>query len=312
MNVIDLFCGGGGFGAGFKKAGFKIVAAVDNFKPVAETYKANFPETEVIVEDIKRLKTDYFKKFNIDVVIGSPPCEPFTPINMKRYKDPLDRLYVDSIGRLVLEFIRFVADLQPKIFVMENVVQVAEGELRDALAYEFERIGYKPYFNILKAEDYGIPSRRTRIFISNIKLKLKKEKRRVTVYDAIKDLPDPREPHNIPNHVYRPLPKRIKKKVHRLRYGQAAVYFGYGKRRFSDYQRLDPNRPAPTIRGSSRFIHPFEDRLITVREQARLMSFPDNHVFKGGFDIQYNQVGEAVPPKLSYLIALKVKVKLNS
>ncbi len=69
--------------------------------------------------------------------------------------------------------------------------------------------------------------------------------------------------------------------------------------------RLNPREPAPTVLGSPQFIHPYEDRLLTVREQARLMGFPDYHVFLGSRDIQYNQVGEAVPPPLSYRIALK-------
>ena len=301
MKVLDLFSGAGGFSLGFKRAGFEIALAIENFPKNAETFKQNFPESKVIVEDIRKIKTSLvdFKPF---VVIGGPPCEPYTPINPKREKKPIDRLYKDPIGSLVLEFIRFVADLQPEFFVMENVVQVAEGELKNALAYEFERIGYKPYFNVLRAEEYGVPSKRARMFISNIKLKPKKEKR-ITVWQAIGDLPDPRDEHNIPNHIYNALPRRIKRKVYKLKFEQALVYFD----RFKDHVRLHPNKPAPTIRGTSRFIHPFDDRLITVREQARLMSFPDSFIFQGGFSIQYNQVGEAVPPKLAEKIAEVIK-----
>jgi len=302
MNVLDLFCGAGGFSWGFKKQGFKIVAGIDNFKPCAETFKLNFPEANVILEDIKKVKTSTIKSFKPNIIIGGPPCEPYTPINHKRMKEPLDRLYVDPIGSLVLEFVRFVSDLQPDFFVMENVVQIAEGELKDAIAYEFERVGYKVHFNIIRAEEHGVPSKRARMFISNIKLKLKKE-RKTNVWQAIGDLPDPREEHSIPNHAYKSIPKRVKRRIHKLRFGKAAVFFG----KYSDYVRLHPNKVAPTVRGSSRFIHPFEDRLLTVREHARLMSFPDTFVFTGGFNIQYNQVGEAVPPKVAEKIAEVIK-----
>jgi len=92
--------------------------------------------------------------------------------------------------------------------------------------------------------------------------------------------------------------------VPKLRWGRSLVTFeGAGSRRFRNYIRLAPDRPAPTVMGSSRFIHPFEDRLLTVREQARLMGFPDYHVFLGGKDSQYNMVGEAVPVPLAQAIA---------
>jgi DNA (cytosine-5)-methyltransferase 1 len=81
---------------------------------------------------------------------------------------------------------------------------------------------------------------------------------------------------------------------------------GAENRRFRNFIRLNPYRPAPTVMGSSRFIHPFEDRLLTVREQARLMGFPDYHIFLGGRDSQYNMVGEAVPPPLSKEIAIYI------
>ncbi|MCC6062763.1 MAG: DNA cytosine methyltransferase, partial [Desulfurococcales archaeon] len=88
------------------------------------------------------------------------------------------------------------------------------------------------------------------------------------------------------------------------------IFEGAEGKRFYNYMRLDPYDLAPTIMGSSRFIHPFEDRLLTVREQARLMGFPDHHIFVGGRDEQYNQVGEAVPPPLAKAIASYIISKL--
>lgn len=306
--VIDLFAGAGGFTRGFVDSGFKILLAIENHEIVAETYKANFPDAYVIVEDIKKVHTKDVLDIigeSPDVIIGGPPCEAFTRANPRRRKNPLERLYEDPLGVLVLHFIRFVGDLRPRVFVMENVPGIMDDGLDEVLREEFKRIGYEEiYFNRLYAEDYGNPSHRHRVFISNIKIRPKKLKKRVKVIDAIGDLPPPDPYYGIPNHEYVPVSKNKQKRMARLRWGEALVYYrGYGGRVLTNYVRLHPYKIAPTVMGSSRFVHPFEDRILTVREQARLMSFPDNHVFLGGRDIQFNQVGEAVPVALSKAIA---------
>ncbi len=307
LTVLDLYAGGGGFSRGFVEAGFRVLAAVEWNWAAVETYKKNFPLVKVYNVDIRELDAERVEKDvgKVNVIIGGPPCEPYTVTNAKRRKEPIERLYEDPMGRLVLHFIRFVGDLQPDVFVMENVLGVIEGDLKDALRYEFGRVGYEVRFNVLYAEDYGVPSRRTRVFASNIRLRPKR-KRRKTAWDALKDLPDPREDPSIPNHEFRPLPKRLEKEVHRIRWGKAAVYFRGARGNYRNFIRLSPNEPAPTVMGSSRFIHPFSDRLLTVRENARLMSFPDNHVFLGPVESQYDQVGEAVPPLLAKKIAKEV------
>lgn len=314
--LIDLFAGAGGFSRGFKEAGFKILAAIENFAPKADTYKFNFPEVKMYVEDIKKIHTiDVMRDIGVpDVIIGGPPCEPYTAANLKRKENPLDRLYNDPIGQLVLHFIRFVKDFQPKIFVMEEVPQIMEGELKDALRYEFEKAGYEEiYFNILDAQDYETAQRRKRVFISNIRIKPKRVKEKLTVWDVIGDLPDPRLPEalEIPNHRYVPLSPRKQRKIMRLKWGMAMHKFGDSQRKFTNWVRLHPYKVAPTVKGGSRFIHPFDDRLLTVREQARLMGYPDYHIFLGGRDVQYDSVGEAVPPTVAKAIAEYVKEKLD-
>ncbi len=304
--VVDLFCGAGGFSRGFKLEKFNIIFGLDNSKAPARTFKANFPEAFVLVEDIKNVDPRDVYKYTeirkVDVVIGSPPCEPFTAANPNRMKDPLDRLYKDPNGQLVLYFIRFVEELKPKIFVMENVPGIAEDGLREALIEEFERAGYREvYFNKLRAEDYGTPSHRLRVFISNVRLKPRKTRPR-TVKEALEDLPEPGA-GSPPNHDPTPLSGRKLKRISRLRWGQALIKYRGAKRLLPNLIRPHPYRIAPTVLGSSRFIHPFEDRFLTVREQARLMGFPDYHVFLGGRDEQYNQIGEAVPVPLARAIA---------
>jgi len=312
--VIDLFCGAGGFSRGFKDEGFEVVLGLDNMEPVAETFAKNFPKARVIVEDIKLVRAeDIIREVGSpDVVIGGPPCEPFTGANPRRMQRPIDRLYSDPIGQLVLHFIRMVGDLRPKVFVMENVPGILEGELKTALKREFSRVGYDTlYFNILRAEDYGTPSRRVRVFISNVRIKPKRVRRYVRVIDAIGDLPPPEAPHDIPNHEPVPLSPRKRRKIAKLKWGEALVRYKGAKGIYGNIIRLHPYKLAPTVMGSSRFVHPFEDRLLTVREHARLMGFPDDHIFLGGRDVQFNEVGEAVPVPLSRAIAREIRKYLE-
>ena len=311
FKVLDLFSGAGGFSEGFRQAGFRIVGGLDNMKAMGETFKANFPEARFILADIQRVDArELIAEFgDVDIIIGGPPCEAFTAANFKRMPNPLDRLYKDPRGRLTLHFIRIIGDMKPKVFVMENVIQVAAGPLREALRREFRRVGYlNIYFNVLRAEDYGTPSRRTRMFISNIKIRPRKMRRRVTVWEAIGDLPDPRTYHDIPNHEYVPLSRKKFKRVMRLRWGESLITFvGADGAAKHNYIRLRPDQVAPPVMGKSRFIHPFQDRLLTVREHARLMGFPDSFIFYGGRNTQFDQVGEAVPIPLGKAIGLVIK-----
>ncbi|MEB3787830.1 MAG: DNA cytosine methyltransferase [Desulfurococcales archaeon] len=307
-SIVDLFSGGGGFARGFEEAGFRSLLGLDNYPPAAKTYKANFPHSAFISDDVKEVTGRVIRDYagnDVDVVIASPPCEPFTGANPNRRKHPLDRLYEDPAGQLFLHAIRLIGEIRPRVFVIENVPGVLEVE--SAIRRELARAGYRSvYFNVLKAEEYGVPSRRTRVFVSNIRIK-PKPSRRVTVEEALNGLP-PVGAQWPANHEYpQEAPRRHRRRLHRLRWGEHLIeYQGAGGRRLPNYIRLDPRKPAPTVMGTSRFIHPYEPRLVTVREQARLMGFPDYHVFLGSRDAQYNMVGEAVPPPLAKAIAEEV------
>ncbi|MEZ0345024.1 MAG: DNA cytosine methyltransferase [Infirmifilum sp.] len=312
--VIDLFCGAGGFSRGFKEEGFSIELGVESMEVVAKTYAANFPEAKVLPVDIKEVHSLDLAKIveKPDVIIGGPPCEAYTRANPRRREDPYERLYDDPLGSLVLHFIRIVGDFEPKVFVMENVPGIMDDGLDNVLRREFAEVGYsKIYFNILRAEEHGTPSHRTRVFVSNIPIEPPKQEK-VVVIQALEGLPPPDEYYNIPNHEVVPLGPHRLKRIARLRWGEPLVrYRGYKGRILGNIVRLHPYRVAPTVMGSSRFVHPFENRLLTVREQARLMGFPDYHVFLGGRDLQFNQVGEAVPVPLARAIAREVKKYLD-
>ncbi len=312
--VVDLFSGAGGFAEGFRRAGFRILLGIDNDPAAIRSFKANFPEAIALAMDVREVTGKLIESIvgRPDVIIGSPPCEPFTGANPRRMPNPIDRLYVDPIGQLVLHFARIVGELKPRIFVMENVPGIMDDGLTDELKRVFREQGYPQiYFNVLRAEDYGTPSRRLRVFISNVKIRPRRKRYKRVVADALKGLPAPNE-NSIPNHEETPLSEKKVKKISRLRWGQPLIYYeGAEGKRLPNLIKLRPDEPAPTVLGSSRFIHPFEARLLTVREQARLMGFPDNHVFLGGRDSQYNQVGEAVPVTLAEAIAHEVKRSLQ-
>ncbi|MGC9010476.1 MAG: DNA cytosine methyltransferase, partial [Sulfolobales archaeon] len=279
LEVVDLFSGAGGFARGFENAGFRVVLGVDNNRSAIKSFKLNFPHAIALNEDIR----DITGKDIIDllgysprIIIGSPPCEPFTGANPNREKNPLDRLFKDPVGQLTLHFIRIVSELKPDIFVMENVPAIAERDIKLAIEDLLRKAGYEEvYFNILRAEDYGTPSRRTRVFVSNIKIRPEIIRTRKTVWEAISDLSELKS-GDVPNHEIIHLSGKKLRRITKIRRGKALyVFIGSDNKRFYNYLRLDPYDIAPTIMGSSRFIHPFEDRLLTVREQARLMGFPD-------------------------------------
>lgn len=316
--LLDIFSGAGGFARGFEEAGFKPLVGVDNFPPAAKSYKANFHQAYFIADDVKEVNLAIirdltgYSKGDFDVVIASPPCEPFTGANPRREKRPLDRLYRDPAGQLFLHAIRIIGEVKPRVFVIENVAGILESQIQAAIRRELARQGYTTiYFNTLRAEDYGTPSHRTRVFVSNIRIKPQKRKP-PTVEEALKGLPEPGASYP-PNHDPPPqLSKRYARRVARMRWGDSLItYTGAGGRRLPNYIRLHPHRIAPTVMGSSRFIHPYHPRLLTVREQARLMGFPDYHVFIGSRDAQYDMVGEAVPPPLAKAIADSIIQELD-
>jgi DNA (cytosine-5)-methyltransferase 1 len=300
--VLDLFAGCGGFSLGFRQAGVEPVRAVENFKPVAASYAENFPDVDLTVDAIQRVAI----KDPFDVIIGGPPCEPYTSASTVRESNPLDRLYKDKIGGLVLHFVRMVREIRPKAFVMENVMQVAEGPLREALVKEFREAGYPTlHFNELFAENYGTPSHRRRLFVSNLKIDPPRAQKAPTVGQAFEGLGRP-GPKPL-NHLPHPLSGDKYQRIRQLEPGRSLYSYRSGTGKIhGNWWRLRLDEIAPTVTGHSRFVHPTEDRLLTVREHARLMGFPDEHVLRGGRDIQYDVVGEAVPPPLSKAIAQDV------
>lgn len=312
LNVVDLFAGAGGLSLGFRQAGFKIIAAVEVSKHHAETYQQNFPDIKVHQEDIQDVMAASFAGF-ADVVIGAPPYDAFLATNQNRKDDPVDRLYKDTHGSLVLDFIDFVGAVRPKAFVLELPPDFAEDATMEALANELSGVGIEQVFvNFLNAADHGACTDRVSLIISNVPVEPEPPADPGLPVGALVE--EVRE--GITNQEIDNLPPEKAGDVEKLKIGDflepIPLAGGGPDDVYPNWFRLVPDATAPPVYGFSRFVHPFEPRLTTVRENARLMGFPDNFVFHGNRNLQYEQVGNAVPVPLARQIAREVAVGLGA
>ena len=192
MNVADLFSGVGGMSEGFRMAGFDIKFAIEFDKEIAAAYKKNHPNTEVIADDICNVdvKTLHAKYPQIDVVMGGPPCQGFSQKGKRlNLNDPRNYLFQ--------QFVRFVDELNPKYFVLENVpniITTSNGYFKKQIVDAFEKLGYKVDYGVLCAVDFGVPQDRHRAVFIGQKNKLEVSLpspvgNRTTIKDAIYDLP---------------------------------------------------------------------------------------------------------------------------
>ena len=169
--LLDLFAGCGGLSTGFEMSGYKIALAVEKDEWAAETYSFNHPDTKVITKDIRKIrkiKALLPKQKNVDGIIGGPPCQGFSLSGKRDKNDPRNSLFMD--------FVRFVTELQPSFFVMENVpgilsMKTVKGELvRKVILDEYNKAGYNATFKILNAAEFGVPQTRTRVIFIGIRI----------------------------------------------------------------------------------------------------------------------------------------------
>jgi DNA (cytosine-5)-methyltransferase 1 len=333
--VIDLFAGAGGFSLGFRQAGFESVFAIDNDPHAARTYARNFGD-HVICGDIRLI--EQFPE--ADVVIGGPPCQGFSRLGKKTHGKPTTTSFEGN--GLWVEYMRCVEQVQPKMFVVENVPDFFKHFAWDGIRREAKRLGYQLAHGILNAADFGVAQRRQRAFIIGSRIGkpylpapthaaepglFDLEPWR-TVRDAIGDLPI--EPDNVNRHDF-----RNASELSIRRY--MAIPEGGNRKNLPDelnlpcwlnkssksggsadlMGRLRWDQAALTIRTEflkpekGRYLHPQAHRSITVREGARLQSFPDDFVFEGSNYQVVRQIGNAVPVLLSRRIAEAVMAQLT-
>lgn len=323
FSLVSLFSGAGGLDKGLEMSGFKTAFASDLHEENCETLKHNFPEAAVVPCSITELTgADILKKIGmsvgeVDLVAGGPPCQSFSILGKRRsFEDPR--------GALVYEFVRIITELQPRAFLFENVkgiTTVNRGEdWRELKQYFRKTTGYEIHANILNAVEYGAPQFRERVFLVGLrepdsqfqfpqathapvdKSSLLGLSPFVTVRQALKGL------RGTANHD---------KRIHGSRVATRYSKIRPGKRDKVDHtDRLEWDKPSGTVLvgssagGGRPHIHPEEHRHITVREAARLQSFPDDFVFMATNTWQYRQVGNAVPPLLAQAVGSSIRAHL--
>ena len=325
LKYIDLFSGAGGFSLGFDNQGFQNVFSVDIEPSFCKTYKHNFPTHQLIEKDICELSDSeikYLKEFDdIDVVIGGPPCQGFSiagNIGRKFLDDPRNRLYK--------EFVRVVKIVKPKFFVMENVARLythKKGETRNEILSDFEELGYKVECQILNSADYGVPQLRKRvIFIGtstnqNIEFPPKEVEDYISVKQALSKYPKLKsgEESSIPNHIAMSHSEQMLTKMSYISDGgnrnEIPLKIRPKSGDIRKYIKYASEKPSVCVTGDMRKIFHYEqNRALTVRELAKLQSFPDDFIFKGSRISQQQQVGNSVPPKMAEAIA-KMIIKMS-
>lgn len=349
LRVLDLFCGAGGLSLGFKNAGFDIVGGIDFNKDAINTHEKNFAEGINLCVDIREINNCQIKKLfkdGVDVVIGGPPCQGFSSANMWQ----TDEEKIEK-NRLFFEYIRFIKVLKPKAFLIENVRQILtreNGYAKKEILNICTELGYNVKCDILDSSYYGVPQKRIRAMFVGIRADLdrefnfnniKKTDKIVTVKEAISDLYKCQSEGTYidkPNCEYQKLMRKINKKRiynHEIKFPMEKVqkrmsYVPQGgnwrdvpselwdtqrdNRHSSAYRRLDENSLSITIdTGHMNYFHPLYNRVPTVRESARIQSFPDDFIFTGTKGAQFTQVGNAVPPLMAEAVAREIKKILD-
>lgn len=359
MKVIDLFAGCGGLSLGFIQAGYTIQRAVEFDPAIANTYKQNHPEVEVLIDDIKNIDTSgTFALGDAKVIIGGPPCQGFSMAGARIRQGFID----DPRNYLFKHYFNVVNTVKPKVFVMENVKgmqTMQNGKIFREILNIFsdpkmnDGIPYNIFYRVVKAVDFGVPQKRERLIIIGTTIpdvsfeslwelthdEIIKECpdyfSYVTVRDAISNLPmvtndgviinpSPKTAYQkylscqdsyLKNHAKSNHSEKVVERMHKIGNGQNYTNLDekINSVHSGSYGRLSWNEPSATITtrfdtpAGGRFIHPEEDRTISPREAARLQSFPDDFVFYGTRREISRQIGNAVPPKISYFLARFIK-----
>lgn len=330
LNAIDLFSGAGGLHIGFERAGYDIKLCIDNNDLVEKTHRRNFPNIPMINRDIncvpsEEIKT-YLKGESVDIVIGGPPCQGFSTIGKRVSSDPEKRTKKDPRNELVLTYAKLIRELRPKFIVMENVkgiLTLQNGDYLKNVLRQLRDAGYNVDYKLINMADYGVPEIRERVIILGNRVGLPVEFPEPdhsddpndglpmweNCWDAIKDLEKLGDNPGF-NHVAL---KHTEKNIERYklipeggRLPEDALPPELYRKNFGNtFKRLSRTRPALTmVPGNDAFpIHPTLNRSLTVREAARIQTFPDSMIFEGNRRQQGHQVGNAVPPVFSEKLA---------
>lgn len=326
--LISLFSGAGGLDRGFHKAGFKTLVANEYDPKICPTFRVNFPGVDLIEGDVRKIQSERFPT-HVTGIIGGPPCQSWSEAGTLKGIE-------DARGQLFYEYIRILRAVQPLFFVAENVsgmLAKRHAKAVDGFMHMFSEAGYDVNLQMLNANDFDVPEDRDRVFYIGFRKDLEVHdfeypipcKHRLTLREAIWDLKDnviPALAHNktngdkcvVPNHEY---------------------FIGAYSPIFMSRNRVRSwDEPGFTVQASGRQcqLHPQAPKMIkveknkqifvpglehlyrrmSVREVARLQTFPDDFMFLyNDLDMGYKMVGNAVPVNLAYHVAMSIRKSLT-
>lgn len=329
--TIELFAGAGGLALGIEKAGFDTLGLIEFDRDASDTLKCNRPEWKVINDDIANISyLDLPEYFNLetgelDLLSGGAPCQSFSYAGKRLGLE-------DARGTLFYHYAKFLEQLQPKMFLFENVKGLLshdKGKTYRVITDIFQSCGYSIKYKVLNAWDYGVAQKRERLITIGIRNDLTDKitfdfpaphKYKPILRDILLDCPKSegssyseykRKIFELvpPGGYWRDIPEDIAKE-----YMKSCWYMEGG--RTGILRRLSLDEPSlavltsPSQKQTDR-CHPLEARPFTIRENARCQSFPDDWQFCGSVGSQYKQVGNAVPVNLAYEIALQIRKSLE-
>lgn len=342
LTFIDLFSGCGGMSLGFEMAGFRNVIAIDNWEDALATYSFNRQNAKTLCADLKFLTPEEVEgrigNEKIDVIIGGPPCQGFSIAGKRIIEDDRNKLYKS--------FVAMVRHFRPQAFVMENVpniLSIGEGIIAEGILKDFESLGYNVSYKVLLSSDYGVPQNRRRaVFVGLESGKYnfpdKTCIKPVTSSEALSDLPEfsvedgsqyqsspasqfqeyaRKGSMGIYNHDITIHTEQTKSIIAQVpdggNYKDLPRELWDTRKVNIAWTRLNSQKPSFTIDcGHNHHFHYRFNRVPTVRESARLQSFPDSFIFTGNKGSQLKQVGNAVPPLMAYEIAVSLTQQLKN
>lgn len=320
FTVIELFAGAGGTAIGMENAGIEHVLLNEYDKYACETLRINRPDWNVVEDDIRNLK---FKGGQADIVQGGFPCQTFSYAGKKMG-------FEDIRGTLFFEFARCIKEVNPKIAIGENVKGLLnhdQGRTLKTMISVLKELGYKVKYKVLRSQYLDVSQKRERLIIIGVRNDLdipvafpKEKNYIIPLREALHKCPKsegqkyPEKKRKIlelisPGGYWRELPEKLQKE-----YMGASYYMSGGKTGMA--RRLSWDEPSLTLTCSpaqkqTERCHPKETRPLTVREYARIQTFPDSWKFAGSISQQYKQIGNAVPVNLGYHIGDTMIKMLN-
>ncbi len=327
MRIVSLFAGAGGLDLGFEAAGFHTVWANEYDKDIWETFEKNFPKTQLDRRSIVDVPEDDVP--DCDGIIGGPPCQSWSEAGALRGIE-------DKRGQLFYDYIRILKAKQPKFFLAENVsgmlAQRHVGAI-EGIKKLFQEAGYDLHMMLLNAKFYGVPQDRKRVFFVGFRKDLnisytfpKSLKRQRDLQQAISDLKDNVVPAREKGHTNGDICSVINHEY--LTGGFSTIYMSRNRVRSWDepsytiqaggrHTPLHPQAPKMEFVEKNKriFVKGYEHlyRRLSVRECARVQTFPDSHVFSyKNVSAGYKMVGNAVPCNLAYCMAKSIRIALNN